>query len=303
RRRRVGLVGASAVAAGLGRVRARRPVRLQAEPCRVELVHEAWRRGEAAGAVRILVPLRQGAAAPLAGVARGRLEDAGLGHDRIHRDVVRLRMDGLEPAQLEADADRARPRRQGGEGAVVIAAAVAQAIALFVEADQRHQQNGRPHHFALRRDGYVPKAALEPVARAPGAKLERTALLDHGGQRGLGALLDQATDQLVQADLAPDRPVEADELAAELRKARLQVSEYPRLQLLALALRQRFAGADQLVPPRAPPAPDLVPGLHHRSPRPPALRGPLAASARATTAQPLRPPASSIVSRARAAWA
>src|SRR5690606_39392128 len=76
------------------------------------------------------------------------------------------------------------------------------------------------------------------------------------------------------ADLAPDRPVEADELAAELRKARLQVSEYLRLQPLALALRQRLAGADQLVPPRAPPAPDLVPGLHHRSPRPPALRGP-----------------------------
>src|SRR5690606_29468997 len=143
-------------------------------------------------------------------------------------------MDGLEPAQLETDTDCARTGRQGGEGAVVIAAAVAEAITLFVEADQRHQQDGRPHDFSLRRNGYVPEAALEPVARAPGAKLERPAFLDHGRQCGLRALLDQATDQLMQADLAPDRPVEADELEAELRNVLLQLSEYPRLHLMTL---------------------------------------------------------------------
>ena len=41
----------------------------------------------------------------------------------MHRDVVRLREDRVQRAEVVPDADHQRPDRQGGQGAVEIAAA------------------------------------------------------------------------------------------------------------------------------------------------------------------------------------
>src|SRR5207245_11152234 len=64
---------------------------------------------------------------------------AGLGDDHVHRDVEILRVDRLYLRQLEADADRRWSRRERRQGAIEIAAAIAQPVAVAVEPDERRQ--------------------------------------------------------------------------------------------------------------------------------------------------------------------
>src|SRR5580700_4690316 len=66
-----------------------------------------------------------------------------LGQHGVHRDVVRLRLDRVEGGELVANTDRDRSWVCGGEGAIEIAAAVAQAVALRIETDQRGQHKVR----------------------------------------------------------------------------------------------------------------------------------------------------------------
>src|SRR5215472_17243813 len=66
-----------------------------------------------------------------------------LGRDRIHRNVVRQRVDRWQMAELEADAEAERPRIHGFERTIVEAAAIAEPIAVIIEADQRHDQHLR----------------------------------------------------------------------------------------------------------------------------------------------------------------
>ena len=61
--------------------------------------------------------------------------EAGLGDDHVHRHVERLRMDGRDFLKREPDADRQRPRVQRAQGAVEIAATVAEPVAVWVETD------------------------------------------------------------------------------------------------------------------------------------------------------------------------
>src|ERR1700731_1429386 len=91
----------------------------------------------------------------------------GLGDNYIHRDVEILRMDRLELRQLEADADCQWPRRERRQGAVEIAAAKSQPIAVAVEANEGHQSRLRRRGLTFFRDREVPPPTDECLARPP----------------------------------------------------------------------------------------------------------------------------------------
>src|SRR3954468_21649335 len=72
-----------------------------------------------------------------------RRETAGalLGDDEVERHVVGVTRDIVELLRSEGDADEAGALAQLVEGAVVIAAAIAEARAALVEAEQRHDDD------------------------------------------------------------------------------------------------------------------------------------------------------------------
>ena len=76
---------------------------------------------------------------------------AALGDHIVQRHVVGLRVNRLEHRELVADADHAGRcgvvRAKPGKRAVEVAAAVAEPIALSVDADDR-QQDGVGHEFS-----------------------------------------------------------------------------------------------------------------------------------------------------------
>ena len=85
--------------------------------------------------------------------------------------------------ELEADADRQRPRRQARQRPVEIAAAIAEPIAGAIEADERREHERRHDDLALFRDRDVPDAVDERLAGPPGAVFERAFLVDDDRQR------------------------------------------------------------------------------------------------------------------------
>ena len=93
---------------------------------------------------------------------RSRRRDSRLGHDRVHRHVVRLRVDGLETPELEADADGQRLRVHGGERPVVVAAAVAEPKASASNPTSGTRSAVGRTTSPLGRNRNVPDATLEP---------------------------------------------------------------------------------------------------------------------------------------------
>src|SRR4051794_9343837 len=77
-------------------------------------------------------------------------------------------MDGFQSPDLEADADGRRRRRpRGGQGPVVVAAAIAEPVTLWVEAEQWHQQGLGADPIALIRHRDVPDAGPHGHAWPP----------------------------------------------------------------------------------------------------------------------------------------
>jgi hypothetical protein len=101
---------------------------------------------------------------------------------------------------------------------VIVAAAVAEPEASAIEADQRYQERGWPHDLPFCRDRDVPDAAAKRRPGVPSPELERLLFLDHDGERGTAAPLDEPADQRVRTDLAPERPVEPQKRVREVRK-------------------------------------------------------------------------------------
>src|SRR5690606_32268967 len=134
----------------------------------------------------------------------------------VHGNVVRLGMDGGDPARRVADADRQRLPAHGGQRPVEEAAAIAQAIIGFIEADHRRDHDIGLDRGALRGHEYVPDAALQPVAWRPDAIFQRPALLDDDGQGDAPPALQDPYGPVAQVGLAPDRPVGADDAAGRL---------------------------------------------------------------------------------------
>src|SRR5690606_390408 len=210
------------------------------------------------------------------------LERPRLRDDCVHRDVVRLRADCLEAAELEAHSDRERARRQAGEGPIVVAAAVTEPIARVVHSDQRNQQDIRPHGIRLGRDRYAPDALTrQPRLRAVTVELDRRVLLDDHRQRGREAPLEQRADERPQVRLAADRPIEPDAANRTVQCRKLpDPLRYRVAEALTLRERQGTAPRARTRPLRSSPALDVfpVPQRVITAQAPPGLRSRLAAT-------------------------
>jgi hypothetical protein len=68
----------------------------------------------------------------MSAVEHGLLRD-----DQVHRNIVRLRMDGGQLRISRGNPDGERPARRGGKRSIVVTAAIAQPIAGAVEPDPR----------------------------------------------------------------------------------------------------------------------------------------------------------------------
>ena len=99
---------------------------------------------------------------------------------------------------------------QGGEGAVVIAAAIAEPVAGRVERQQRHQQKIRTHDFARGVHRAEP-ARRQRVARAPGAKDQRQAEPGLFRQAQGVPSRRQGVEQRPDVDLVGHRPEPGDD--------------------------------------------------------------------------------------------
>ena len=122
-----------------------------------------------------------------------------LGAGQIRHELLRVgeahRDDGPRLAQ--------RPQR-----AVVVAAAVAEPVAVPVVSQQRHQEVGGPGRRGLLcrlRDAERPPREFGP--RSPDPKVERLALAGHRRQAADEARAHEPGEQRHGVDLVPDRPV------------------------------------------------------------------------------------------------
>src|SRR5690606_23733886 len=132
-------------------------------------------------------------------------------HDQIHANVVGLRVDGRQAADVEADAYRKRLRLHRRQGPVVITAAVPEAMALLIESDQRDEEHLRPDDYTIRRYGNTPHALPSELrGGVPAPEFKRRVLLHDHRQRGLEAALEQSMHERPQIRFPRQRPVEGD---------------------------------------------------------------------------------------------
>lgn len=92
------------------------------------------------------------------------------GQDGVHGDVVGLGEDGGKAGVLIADADFLHMGKEG-QGAVVVAAAEAEAVACIIMPDQRHDNDLRLDDFGPDRFGDAPTVVLQSASRKPQMKL------------------------------------------------------------------------------------------------------------------------------------
>ena len=123
---------------------------------------------------------------------------------------MRPRVDAVHSQGLEGDADGQRPGHQGREGAVVVPAAVTEAVARVVEAHAGNQQAVGLHDASVRRDRDAERSGLHQAVRTPLVKLERVA--DDDRQRGHPARVagKPLRHRAAQVGLAAHRPVKSD---------------------------------------------------------------------------------------------
>ena len=98
---------------------------------------------------------------------------AALGHDPVHRDTPALRLDGLHPGQLVADADGDGFSRQARQGSVEETGPTAESVAGFIPSDHRQQRGGGNDGIGAHRMGDAERAGAEGHAGMPFAEDER----------------------------------------------------------------------------------------------------------------------------------
>ncbi len=129
-----------------------------------------------------------------------------LRHDRIHRDIVALRIDRRDRGERVADAESAGALRKGSECAIEEAASVAEAEAGTIEADHGRDHHVGEHDLGPRaRYGNVPHSALRRIPGGPDSKEQRLAARQHHGESGAAASGDDAFQQVAQNGLAAKR--------------------------------------------------------------------------------------------------
>src|SRR5690606_1101858 len=172
---------------------------------------------------------------------------------------MRLRVDGGKAAFAETDPDQKRPPRRGGDRPVVEASAIAQAIVLRIEADQRRDEDIGKNGGPVRRHGNVPVAPLQLISRTPEAEFERPSHLDDDRQGEPRPLPADAFGPVVEIGLRLDRPVEADDVAVGAPDDSVQLRSNPfgfRLTLRSLHVAPL---RDQRLPCYLAPGGDIAP--------------------------------------------
>src|SRR5690349_12417493 len=130
--------------------------------------------------------------------------------DEVHWHVVRLSVNRGELGFVVADADSQDAGVGDGKRAIVVAAAVTQAITRRVVADEWYQHCAWHDDAAIRGYRDVPESAPHRRAGPPFPELEGRILLDDDGQRCDTAFPDVATRQIAQVGLGADRPIETE---------------------------------------------------------------------------------------------
>src|SRR5579862_5073603 len=147
----------------------------------------------------------------------------GFGDDHVHGLVVRLRMDGRKPRELEAYSDTQRPNRKARDRHVVITGTVSKPVARVIEADERNDQRRGEYRLARGRMRNVPDATLHCRLFCPAAEFERLAPPDHDRQRGTPAARKHFAHVRNAVEYAAERPIASDEFVAVRRKPLEQI--------------------------------------------------------------------------------
>jgi hypothetical protein len=185
--------------------------------------------------------------------------DFALGNDRIHADIVRLRMYRLQLRFGIADADAVGSRRGRRQRAIEVTAAVAETKAARIEADQRRDEHVGLNRLAKGGNGYVPDAAVHLHARLPAAELERCGFLHDHGQRDAAAASEMRLRERPNVDLAADRPVDSDDVEAIVQRTQ-QVSVSNATEAPAVLRIQGPPAREQFLACALAPGLDVFPG-------------------------------------------
>src|SRR5262245_33132653 len=90
--------------------------------------------------------------------------NAAFSYDPVHGDVPALGVNGLQLAQLVADADDDGLRRQARQSPVEEARAVAEPVAALVPSEHRHEHRGRNDRIGAHRIGNAQRAGRKSYA-------------------------------------------------------------------------------------------------------------------------------------------
>src|SRR5208337_943883 len=132
---------------------------------------------------------RSNSALSTTGLVRQRsIVDARRGHDDIHPDIMRLRVDARERADRMRDTDCERSRIESGKCAVEEPATIAEPITGWVEANQRRNDHGRPNCSSAGWIWNVPCTLLEPGFWVPFPEHERLAFRNNNWKSDANAL-------------------------------------------------------------------------------------------------------------------
>jgi hypothetical protein len=147
---------------------------------------------------------------------------------------MRLRLDAIYPPQFKSHAQNERRARQGSQGAIKKAAAIAQAITGCVKRIQWNDKNVRTERLPGQGRWDAKGIDRHGCFWRPGAKKERRLWRDDHRQGRRRACRAPDFDGCAHIRLLPDRPVKRDAIAGRLWKDLQQMRDNlprPRRQL------------------------------------------------------------------------
>lgn len=130
---------------------------------------------------------------------------------------MRSRIDGVETPALVTNVDGQGLGLHCGERAVVLPAAIAETEPGRVEAQRGHKEGCRFDDVPLGRNRNLPQPASELHVWTPSPEFQRPLLLNDGRQGSRSAVRQQLPHEIVEVDLAPERPIATNCGKAQLR--------------------------------------------------------------------------------------
>ncbi|MBB3291021.1 hypothetical protein FHT81_006044 [Rhizobium sp. BK252] len=177
--------------------------------------------------------------------------------DDIHRNIVMKRMDGFDPLRFEADPDGQRLAIEGGKGSVKKSASIAKTEAMWIETDQRCNDDIRNGLPAAGRNRNVPYSAFKSLPHSPRAEYQGFRLGDDNRQQTHGATSCCGRHPSPEVRLSEKRPKQADMFIGDVGNDLIEMGCNRTRIFLALCHRQGFPIVDQPLPLRFSPRRDI----------------------------------------------